>query len=401
MVASTRVAYMTGTYPRATDTFIQREVDGLRHLGVDIDTFAVRRPGDEHMVGDRQREERATTTYLLPSPVWRVVASHARLAARAPERYLSALRLAWDTNPGGVHAGVRQLSYFAEAGLLAGAIRRRRIRHLHNHLADSSCTVTMLAAELVGVSYSFTLHGPYVFLDAHRWRIDEKVGRARFVACISHFARSQAMLLSEPTHWDKLHIVHCGVEPARYATVTHAGAGTRLLYVGRLSAAKGLPVLFESLADLCRRHDGIVLTLVGDGELRSELTALAEAAGLAANVSFVGFEAEAEVRARLAETDVFVLPSFAEGVPVSLMEAMASGVPVVTTAIAGVGELVEDGVSGFLVPPGDAASLTERLERLVADPALRQRFGDAGRAKVAASFDIATEVAKLRTLFTR
>lgn len=396
MSGGTRIGYVTGTYPRATDTFIQREVAGLRRLGVVIDTFAVRRPGDEHMVAPSTREERERTTYLLPATVGRVVAAHARLAAAAPRRYGRAVRLAWRTHPGGLRHGLRQLSYLAEAGLLASHARRRGIGHLHNHLADSSCTVTMLAAELGGATFSFTLHGPYVFYEAHRWSIGTKVARSSAVVCISHFARSQAMLLSGTAHWSKLHIVHCGVDPSAYPVASHSGAGTRLLYVGRLSAAKGLPVLLESLRSLRERHEGLVLTLVGDGEDRRQLTELATSLGIAGNVRFVGFESEAEVRARLAATDVFVLPSFAEGVPVSLMEAMAAGVPVVTTAIAGIGELVDDGVSGYVVPPGDAGSLADRLDRLVADPELRGRLGRAGRATVEKEFAIDTEVAKLR-----
>jgi glycosyltransferase involved in cell wall biosynthesis len=195
-----------------------------------------------------------------------------------------------------------------------------------------------------------------------------------------------------------MHVVHCGIDPARYGPAPDKAAGQRLLFVGRLAAVKGVPVLLTAFAGLRRAFPGASLTLIGDGPERARLAAEAARLGLTGAVTFAGTRAQDEVAAALAQTDIFVLPSFAEGVPVVLMEAMASRLPVVATAIAGVPELVEHGVAGLLVPPGDALALEQALKRLLGDPGLRQRMGAAGRAAVVAGFDGATEAAKLAAL---
>lgn len=394
-----RIGYLTGEYPRATDTFIQREVAALRELGVEVQTFAVRRPAKKENVGPEQESEQRRASYLLPVSLIELAKAHAALKLRSFPRWWRVLRLALQTRGPGLKATLYQLFYFAEAGVLAERLRQQNIEHLHNHFANSSCTVAMLAAELSGVGFSFTMHGPAIFFEPQRWRIDEKASRAKFVACISHFCRSQGMIFVPQPAWQRLHIVHCGVQPELIEPRQHAGQGRRLLFVGRVAAVKGLAVLIDALALLRERAIDVELSVVGDGPEREGLEAKAAALGLADRVRFLGYQNQAAVRQQLAETDVFVLPSFAEGVPVVLMEALAAGVPVVATRIAGVGELVEEGVSGELVPPGDVASLAGAVERLVNDADLRSRYGDAGRAKVVRDYNVAREAARLKGLF--
>lgn len=394
---SLRIAYLTGEYPRATDTFIQREVAALRARGLTVETCSVRRTGPEHHTGPEQREEAARTFHVLEAVLSPRLLPALIGAGRRPGAWLRALRLAWRTRPGGLRALAYQMVYLAEATALAHHLRARGITHIHNHIAKSSGTVAMLASEMTGIAYSFTLHGPDIFYEPHHWRLDEKIARARFVACISHFARSQAMVFSEPAHWDKLHIVHCGVEPALYDG-PRAEAGAHLVFVGRLAAVKGVPVLLAALRGLVAVHPGLRLTLVGDGPERGALEARARDMGLAGHVDFVGYKAQVEVAMLLREATALVLPSFAEGLPVVLMEALAARVPVVATRIAGVAELVEDGVSGLLVPPGDAGALRAALAEVLGDPALRARMGAAGRARVMAEFDSAREAGWLAAL---
>ncbi|MFP4274106.1 MAG: glycosyltransferase, partial [Paracoccaceae bacterium] len=351
------IAYLTGEYPRATDTFIQREVAGLRTLGITVHTCSVRRTGPEHHVGPEQRDEAARTFNVLPAakqPL-RLLRAHVSAAARAPGRYLSALRLAWRTAAPGIAGHLYNLFYFAEAAVLAEHLRDHGVTQLHNHIAKSSCTLAMLTSEMSGIPFSFTLHGPDIFFEPHRWRLDEKIARARFVACISHFCRSQGMAFSDPAHWNKMHIVHCAVDPARYAPAPRRG--NRLTFVGRLAGVKGVPVLFDAMERLTAAHPDLTLTLIGDGPDRAALERRAQAAGLAARITFAGYQAQGAVATALAETDIFVLPSFAEGVPVVLMEAMAAQCAVVATRIAGIPELVADGETGLLVPPGDSRRL--------------------------------------------
>lgn len=392
------IAYLTGEYPRASDTFIQREVAALRALGHPVETCSIRTTGAEHLVGPEQRDEHARTFKVLDackSPR-RLISAHLRWMQQ-PARYLRALALAWKTAPKGIKGRLYNLIYFAEAAVLADHLGQRGVEHLHNHIAKASCTVAMLASELSGIPYSFTIHGPDIFFEPHHWRIDEKAARARFVACISDFCRSQLMCFAGQEHWDRFHIIHCGVDPARYRPAPHEGQA--LLFVGRLAAVKGVPVLLEAVAALKPRFPALRLTLIGDGPDRPALEAQAQALGLGETVLFMGYRSQSEVAEALAETDIFTLPSFAEGVPVVLMEALASHVPVVTTQIAGVPELVQDGASGRLVPPGDTRALEQAIAGLLRSDSLRRTMGAEGRARVEAAYDISREAARLSSLF--
>jgi colanic acid/amylovoran biosynthesis glycosyltransferase len=393
-----RIAYLTGEYPRATDTFIQREVAGLRNLGVEVHTFSVRPTGTEHIVGPEQQAERDRTTTLLPPHLPHLLRAHISLLLRSPRRYVRGLKLAWAGRSPGLKALLYQLFYFIEAGTLAHAIKQRQIQHLHNHLADSSCTVAMLAATLAGIRFSFTIHGPAIFFEPYRWRLDLKVQQALFVSCISYYCRSQLMLFCPSEQWSKLHIIHCGVDLQRFTPVVHQPGRKRLLYTGRLSTAKGLPILFQALVQVVQQHPDLVLTIVGDGGDRQALETLATDLKLTPYLKFVGYQSQDAVCQYLHDSDIFVLPSFSEGLPVALMEALAAGVPVITTPVAGISELVQHGTNGYLVPPGAVKPLAQRICELLEDVLLRQKFGQAGRLKVEEEFNLEKEVPRLKQI---
>jgi len=397
-----RIAYLTGEYLRLSPfVFIHREVAALRRLGAHVETFTIRGLADQtECVSDAQREETASTFVVLRTSIMALLGAHLRLLAASPRRYGRALALALRTRPPGLGAAFRQAAYFAEAGVVADRMRERGLVHLHNHFGSSSGTVAMLAAELGGTTFSISEHGPDIFFAPEWWRLDAKFARATFVACISNFCRSQVLIWTPVERWERVHVVHCGIAAADFAPRTHEGRGTRLLFTGRLAPVKGLPLLLDAVARLRERHPGLTLMLAGDGPERAALQAQAERLGIAPDVQFLGYQSSDHVRALLQESDVFVLPSFAEGVPVVLMEAMASGVPVVATRVAGVSELVEDGVSGFVVPPADAGALERAISALLDDARLRARFAAAGRATVEREFDVAQEAAWLLALMT-
>lgn len=391
-----KLAYLTGEYPRASDTFIQREVAALRALGHEVTTCSIRTTGAEHLVGPEQREEHARTYKVLVAAKNPLTLLRAHLRwMRQPGRYLRALKLAWQTAPRGVKGRFYNLIYFLEAGVLAAHLAKQGVDHLHNHIAKASCTVAMLASDLSGIPYSFTIHGPDIFFEPHHWRIDEKAARATFVACISEYCRSQLMCFADQAHWGRFHIVHCGVDPDRYTPAPHRSEDTHLLFVGRLAGVKGVPILIEALRGLAPDTPNLRLTIIGDGPDRAALESQAQ--GLP--ITFTGYQSQSEVAETLATADLFVLPSFAEGVPVVLMEAMASYVPVITTRIAGVPELVAQGTSGLLVAPGDASGLRDAIKVLADDPERRLRMGAEGRAKVETEFNITREAGWLSALF--
>ncbi|MGC3940390.1 glycosyltransferase family 4 protein [Roseobacter sp. EG26] len=394
-----RLAYLTGVYPLASHTFIQREIAALRALGSEIAITSIRKPDAIELIGPEEEAARDETFYVLAAaknPL-HLLGAHAALFLHAPGRWLKTLRLALRTNRPGAKGMIWQLFYFLEAGVLARYLQQNRISHLHNHFADSSATVSMLASGLADIPYSFTLHGPTELFAPESWHMREKVARAALVVCISHFARSQVMLFSDPGDWHKLRIVHCGVTPARYAdSAAPASSGMRLLFVGRLDPVKGLRVLFEAFEAARATQPDITLTVIGDGQDREWVEANA---GRIGGIDVLGYKSQSEVAEALGQADVLVLPSFAEGVPVALMEAMVSRRPVIATRVGGVAELVEDGISGRMVAPGNAAALAEVMIDLAADPGARQQMGEAGRAKVCAEFDIDQEAIWLKALF--
>ncbi|MEM7645214.1 MAG: glycosyltransferase family 4 protein [Pseudomonadota bacterium] len=398
--ATAPVAYLTGEYPAVSHTFILREVEALRALGRTVLTCSVRRTGPEHLRGPAERQAAETTFHVLEAakrPATLLAAIGGALSQ--PGRLLSTLALAWRTCPPGWKATLWQAFYLVEALVLARHLKATGAVRLHNHFAMASSSVAMLTSSLTGIPYSFTLHGPADFLETTRWRLDVKIARADLVACISQFCRSQGMLFSDPAHWSKMRIVHCGVELDRYGPGDGPRDSARLLFVGRLAAVKGVRVLLDALAKLHANHPDATLTLVGDGPEREAIEVHAQELGLGEAVRFAGYLGQDEVAAELGRADLFVLPSFAEGVPVVLMEAMASRLPVVATRIAGIPELVEDGVSGRLVTPGDADALAGAVSELLSDPEGRTRMGAAGRETVAAAFDVAREAARLDRLF--
>lgn len=395
------LAYLTGEYPKVSHTFILREVEALRAQSVPILTCSIRRtPSGQHK-GLAEKNSASNTFYVLAAarnPFTLLAAQRAALAN--PRRYFQALILAFKTRSPGLRALLWQMFYFVEACILAHKLKQENVTHLHNHFAGASATVAMLTSALSGIPFSYTLHGPADLFEAQRWRLDAKTARARFVACISHFCRSQAMLFSDPAHWHKLRIIHCGVDPEVYDRETAlraADAPMHFIFVGRLAAVKGLRVLMEAFEIARQRVPDLKLTLVGDGPERDALEKAAAPYGDA--IQFTGYQSQAEVAQLLTEADAFVLPSFAEGVPVVLMEALASAKPVIATQVAGVPELISDGVNGFLVPPGDSETLAARMVDLAQDANLCQQMGETGRKKVVRDFNIRTEAARLLALF--
>jgi glycosyltransferase involved in cell wall biosynthesis len=393
------LAYVTSTYPAASHTFILREITALEELGFDILPCAIRPPAPNNLIGPEERAAHAKTLYVLKSAKTGLPLGLFS-ALKRPKTLWRALKLAVRTAPPGLRGALKQCFYLGEAMILARHLRRKGITHIHNHFADHSANVSMLTSELSGIPFSYTLHGPNELFEADKWYFAQKTARARFVACISHFARSQAMYFSDPAHWDKLKIVHCGVVPERYGQSLKPKLEpdkTEILFVGRLTPVKGVRVLLQAMQQVRAQNPNISLKIIGDGEDRAHLETLARPFGDA--VRFMGYQSQAEVAQAMAGADALVLPSFAEGLPVVLMEALAAGTPVICSQVAGVNELVEQGVCGFVVPAGDTETLAARILELAADPARARAMGVRGQERVRAEFDIHIEAARIGALF--
>jgi glycosyltransferase involved in cell wall biosynthesis len=398
------MAYLTTGYPYVSHTFIQNEVLALRALGVTIDTFAVRREPISECRTPADREAWETTYPLRPPNIMHYLRAHGRAAWRTPRRYAATLARALRMGTGSPGDLVRHAAYFVQAVVLWDRCRASGIAHIHAHFANVASDLALLAATVGGdeLQWSFTMHGPTEFYDVHRHRLADKARDARFVVCISDFARSQLMSMVRPEHWDKFHVVHCGVDVERFAPPEQADRSQqiRIACVGRLVPEKGQALLIDAMAGLKAAGLDVHLTLVGDGPERESLHALSRALGVADDVTFTGAVSHPEVEAVLRRSDIFCLPSFAEGVPIVLMEAMAMQLPVVACGVMGIPELIEDGVSGRLIRPGSKADLTDTLATLAQDRDQRLALGRRARERVSAQFDLRTNAARLYRLYT-
>ena len=399
-----KIAYLVNTYPRGSQTFIRREILAMERLGWQVSRFAMRSDRDT-LVDQADIAEDARTEHLLALGARKLVISAFGWMARRPMASLRALRLAMACGrrgAGGV-AGtggyLKHLIYWVEAAHLARLCTEQRIPHLHAHFGTNSATVAMLAAEMGGPGYSFTVHGPEEFDAPHALSLGEKVARARFAVAISSFGRSQLCRWTKMDTWPHLHVVHCGIEPWRFAeALPLPQGGPHLVAIGRLTEQKGFGLLIEALALAVTDLPGLHLTLVGDGALRCVLEDDIARRGLGDHVTLTGWLDEARVREALSAAQALVVPSFAEGLPMVIMEAMAAGRPVIATAIAGVPELVTP-QTGWIVPAGDAAALAAAIGSLsTTAPEQLLQMGQAARLRVFDRHDINKEAEKLTVL---
>jgi len=400
MTEPLRIGYISSVYPRASDTFVRGEVSQLRKLGFEVIPFSVRRPEKGQLLTDEVLRESKQTTYLLGDAKFTLLTAFVSQSMRAPARMLSALRLAWRTGNPGIVDRIKLIAYLAEAAKCAGRMRKAGVRLLHNHIAENSATVAMLASEMSGIPFSMTVHGPGIFFHPRRWALGEKIARSSFTVCISHFCKSQCMIFAAPDHWERLKVVRCGVDrEVLESPTTPIPAEPRFVCVGRLCAEKGQVLLVEAIRRLRDRGVYCELELVGDGELRRQVEAAILQSELQDRVRVLGWMSHEEVLQKVRGARALVLPSFAEGLPVVIMEAMALGRPVISSRIAAIGELVEEGVSGWLTPPSDIDQLVDVMERAAtAEPQRLAEMGRRGAQRVAAQHDAMTEAERLAGL---
>lgn len=388
---TTRVAYLVSQYPAVSHVFIEREVLGLRARGVEVHTFSVRKPDPKTLHSQVMRDEAAATVVLQEDPK-ALALSNARVATRRLRPYATALKQALGSGERALKQRTWQVFYLAEAVKLYETMRERGLRHVHAHFANNGADIARLAVALgraidgpdAGWCWSFSMHGPTEFEEVTAFDLAAKTEQADGVACITDFTRSQLMRIVDPAVWPRLDIVHMSVEPERFAPPAsreHEGP-LRVLDVGRLVPEKGGPVLVDAVGQLKDRGVDVQVRFVGAGDLMERLRADIAERGLDDRVELLGNRSQEEILEQYLWADVFVLPSFQEGLPVVIMEALSTQLPVVSTRINGIGELVVDGVTGRLLTPGRADLVADALEQLAADPELRQRLGAAGRQAV-------------------
>ncbi|MDB5754090.1 MAG: glycosyltransferase family protein [Massilia sp.] len=395
-----KIAYLVNQYPMVSHSFIRREIMALERQGFEVLRIAVRGWGAA-LADPQDLHERAHTRYLLQGGAFSLALAVLRQFASAPLRFVRAFALALRMGRRAARPWPLHLVYLAEACRMVPWLREFGARHLHAHFGTNSAEVAMLAGALGGPAYSFTVHGPEEFDQPEFLHLAEKIRRAAFVVAISSYGRSQLYRWIAERDWRKVQVVHCGIEPAFHAgAALPPPAAPRIVCVGRLCEQKGQLLLVRAVARLVRKGIPVELVLAGDGEMRAQLESLIAECGLQACVRITGWIGSGTVRAEIVAARALVLPSFAEGLPVVIMEAMALRRPVLSTYVAGIPELVRPGREGWLFAAGDVDALVAALEEMLATPAAAlEAMGEAAHARVLERHAIDVEAAKLARLF--
>ena len=396
------VAYLTSTYPTLSMTFVLREVLALRELGFRVETASINMPdrrADE--LTQAEADEAKRTYYVKQHGLSGATVAKLQTVFGNFGGYWRGVALAFRLAGLDLRRLYLNLMYFIEALMVGQWMKRKGLRHLHVHLASQAASVGLFVRAVFGFGYSLTVHGPDEFYDADRQMLAEKVRAADFLCCISAFTRSQLMMLSPYEQWSKFVVSPLGVDAEIFAPKPRRAAPEifEILCVGRLTPAKGQHILIDAIERLAQEGRQVRLRLVGSGP---DETSLREHAAGSTACEFIVFEGainQDRIRDFYAAADAFCLPSFAEGLPVVLIEAMAMELPCVTTCIAGIPELIRDGVDGFLVPPSDLDALVSALARLMDDAELREQIGKSGRARVVENYDLRRSVERLATIF--
>ena len=394
-----RVAYFTNQYPAVSHTFIRREIKALEALDVTVFRYALR-PGD-NLVDPEDLTEKSDTRFILTASTGEIFRCCIAMILTRPLAMRRAIREAVKMGQRSNRSIFRHLAYVAEAAVLARWCRQDTVEHVHAHFGTNSAAIALLAWRLSGIPYSFTSHGPDEFEKAEWLSLDRKLEHATFAVAVSSYGRSQLMRWSAPNQWPKIAIIHCGVDKTYLEATTMAPPDVpRFVCVARLGAEKGQLLLIAAARRL--RDAGIhcEVVLAGDGKMRPQIEDSIRRAGLQNEVTITGWASGERVKAEIASTRTLVLPSFAENLPVVLMEAMALGRPVISTYVAGIPELVQPGITGWLVPAGDEIALAEAMREALETPVNQLAvMGTAGRLHVIAHHDSQKEAAKLKSLF--
>jgi colanic acid/amylovoran biosynthesis glycosyltransferase len=399
-----RIAYLVNKYPKVSHSFIRREIEALEAIGLSVARFSIRSCESE-LVDPKDKLEFQKTQIVLGVGVFGLLVNLIVFAIAKPISIFRgvqlALKIGWKSDAG----ILRHLIYLAEACVLFRWLQKEQVTHLHSHFGTNSTTVAMLCNAIGDVSYSFTVHGPEEFDRAANIALTEKINRAKFVVAICSFGRSQLYRWCDYQQWHKIHLVRCGVDedylnqPETFISNIPSEIPS-LVCVGRLCEQKGQILLLKAIKALVEEGFDLFLTLVGDGELRSQFEELIREYGLEKQVKITGWASGTQVQEYIINARALILPSFAEGLPVVIMEAFALHRPVVTTYVAGIPELVQPHINGWLVPAGSVEELTSAIrEVLLMSPDNLNRMGSAGTISVTDYHNVAQEAKKLAKLF--
>ncbi|MCK6624169.1 MAG: glycosyltransferase family 4 protein [Anaerolineae bacterium] len=401
-----KIGYVVHTFPRLTLTFVLREILALEQLGAEIVVFSLKEPYDT--VTHPEFQQMSAPIVYLPEERWslkNIAASLFRLCRffKYPHRLFGIISFLIK------NLDKKLWGDFLAASWLTSQLDALGVRHLHAHAATSETAIAMFAAILTGKTFSFTAHASDIF--PRQDYLPKKLDTASFVVAISEYNRRFLMsIYGNETIGRKIHVVHCGVPLALVDNTKHhlqqsPAKKFTILTVARLVEQKGHHILIEALSILRKRGHEFCWIVVGSGPRQAVLKEMIKVNGLSAYVDFKEDQDSDTIFNLLQTADVFVLPcirtkkNLMDGIPVALMEAMSAGTPVVSTFISGIPELVEDGISGFLVHPNNPAALADSLDRIMRNPILLEQVRNPAQIKVKESFVAEVNASKLYQLF--
>jgi colanic acid/amylovoran biosynthesis glycosyltransferase len=382
------IAYIIGTYPGLTTTFIDREIRSLRSMGVHVRVISIRRP---HTILARAQEQlQSITSYLLPVSWVRFMVGHVRFSLLKPVIYFGTLIELLRSHHPSLSARMKSILHFAEGVYAAELIRGEKYDHIHAHFADRASTAALVASKLLNVPYSITAHANDIYVKPEL--LDLKFSQASFVATCTgynHQHLEKAYKLN-----GKLHCLYHGLELEDYQPEVGASSEMpSIASVGQLKEKKGFSYLIEACQILRDKGYTFHCQIIGEGPLRSTLEQQIRNLSLESYVTLCGALPHESVIRQLKSSVMFVLPCITgsdgdrDGIPNAILEAMAMQLPVVSTLHSGIPEVVTNEFNGLLVPSADSKSLAEAIARLLDHPGLRHQMGERGRQIVAENFD--------------
>ena len=386
-----RIAYLVSQYPAYSHTFILREVLQLRQFGVQILVASINLPDRTFdKLTDIERQEAEQTFYIKQQGIAKAVSVLMKILLLNPVGLFRGIKHAIKLGGWNIKMVLYHFFYLAEALLVGNWMQAQNVKHIHVHFATPAASVGMLIKTVFGFGFSITVHGSDEFYNINGYNLPEKIIAADFLFCISHYTRSQIMKWAPLKAWAGFDVCRLGVDPQRFipSVKSQANETCQILCIGRLLLAKGQSIILDSVAQLKQQGVLVHLTLVGTGPDQQTLINYAESLGISSQVTFTGAVDQDNILPYYNQADMFVLPSFAEGIPVVLMEAMAMAIPCITSRITGIPELIQDGQNGILVPASDSEGLTQAIKRLAENQVLRQQLGEAGRATILSDYDL-------------
>lgn len=395
-----KVAYFINQYPKVSHSFIRREILELENQGVEVVRFSIRRDGSD-LVDQQDLDELSRTCYLTEMGMWKILKCVLMVLLTSPVKFYRALSLTIAMGRRSYVGVIKHLFYLIEACVLGAWAREFGVRHIHAHFGSNSTSVVLLTKFLYETTYSFTVHGPAEFDKPEALSLGDKIKHAMFVIAISSYGRSQLYRWCNHKYWGKIQIIHCALGDDFLDSVpVKAPKETRIICVGRLCEAKGQLLLLEAVAHLIAEGVDISLILAGDGPMRCELEEMISLYRIGDHVKILGWISSMQVRREIIASKALVMASFAEGLPVAIMEACALRRPIITTAIAGIPELVVHNELGWVVTAGDLKGLINALRSLDSEsqPVLID-MGEKAYQAVCKKHNIHIEVEKLRVLF--